>query len=286
MIAQCRPGRRCRNWRECPDCARIRQAQIAEVAERGAAFSPRVTYAVVRTYDPGSFGADKDAFIARLARVTEGGIWTVETGAISTGLHVNIIAGTLDGLAAAQLAKAWPVSSAADCWAADIPRRDVRHVAAYVSKRDSFPHPDEYAGRLYGSWGAWKKPLAALAEDRHGTAPVTAGAAVEAMLAGAGIPAPEPIPAPAFQAPRTEGPGYGKESREEVAARMARNADAWEHAKARHEADKARVARENHLRRTFALYRGELTLHGHCYIPGYGVATLADATALGLRWTE
>jgi len=286
MIAQCRPGRRCRNWRECPDCARIRQAQIAEVAERGAAFSPRVTYAVARTYDPATFEHDRAAFVAKLAKITEGGIWTVETGSISTGLHVNIIAGTMDGLAAAHVARAWPTGSNADFWVADIPRKDARNVAAYSAKRAGMPHPDEYGGRLYGSWGAWKRPLAVLAEDRHGAAPVTAGAALEAMLTGAGIPAPEPIPAPAFQAPATEGPGYRKETRQETAERARRNAEAWEKAKAQHEADKARVARENNLRRTFALYRGELTLHGHCYIPGYGVATLEDARKLGLTWRD
>lgn len=285
MLAHCRPGRRCKDWRDCPDCARIRQAQIAEVAERGAAFSPRVTYAVARTYDPGSFGVDKEAFIARLSKITEGGIWTVETGAISTGLHINIIAGTLDGLTAASLAKAWPATSAADFWAADIPRRDVRNVAAYVSKRDSFPHPDEYGGRLYGSWGAWKRPLAALVEDRNGIAPVTTGAALEAMLTSAGIPDPAPMP-PAFVAPATEGPGYGHESRQAKAERMARNARAWEKAKAQHEADKARAARENYLRRVFALHRGEIELYGHCYIQGYGIATMEDARKLGLAWRD
>lgn len=190
MIAQCRPGKRCRDWRVCPDCARIRQAQIADVAERGAATSPRVTYAVARTYDARTFSADKAQFLTRLAKIADGGIWTVETGKISAGLHINIIAGTKDAVTAAELARAWPTTSPVDVWATEIPRRNARNVAAYASKQTGFPHPDEYRGRLYGSWGTWKRPLATLAESRE--APVLAGAALEAMLSATGIPAPEP----------------------------------------------------------------------------------------------
>lgn len=233
----CRPGRRCKQWRVCDACARIRQAQIADVAEAGAALVPRVTYAVVRTYDAATINRDRERFTARLAKISEGGIWTIEKGERSGGMHINIIAGTLDGITAAKLAACWPVGSSADFWAIDIPRSDVRHVAAYCSKRSAMPEPECYDGRLYGSWGTWKKPLAALVEDRVTTAPVVAGAALQTMLNAV------------TQTPTLEARAVSPEA-------------------------------DKRLRTLFAAHAGEIALHGYCYIPGHGIATLAEARRL------
>lgn len=258
----CRPGRRCKQWRVCDACARIRQAQIADVAEAGAALVPHVSYAVVRTYDAHSINRDREKFIARLAQISEGGLWTIEIGERKGGLHINVIAGTLDPIAAADLAACWPGGSSADFWHTDIPRRDARRVAAYCAKREAMPDADYYGGRLYGSWGTWKRPLAALVEDRHTTPPVVAGAALQTMIERAvGRP-----PWPETAAQRAE--------------RMQDNADRINAAKAEHAAELRKIAERDRLRTLFAAHAGELTLQGVCYIPGYGVATLAEARRL------
>lgn len=267
----CRPGRRCKQWRVCDACARIRQAQIADVAEAGAAMVPRVTYAVARTYDAHSISRDREKFVARLAQISEGGLWTIETGERAGGLHVNVIAGTLDGLAAADLAACWPGGSSADFWATDVPRRDVRKVAAYSSKREALPAADYYGGRLYGSWGTWKRPLAALVEDRHGTALVVAGAALQTMLHAA-VP-----PVPTFRDARPVGRPPYKETASQRAERMQDNADRHAQALQAHAIAERAHAERQRLRTLFAAHAGELTLKGVCYIPGYGVATLAEA---------
>lgn len=274
ILADCRPGRRCKDWRQCPACARIRQCQIANVAEEGAKSSPVVTYAVARVHAPERIEKDRERFMARLATISEGGIWSIETGQISAGLHVNIIAGTIDPVAAADLAKYWPAGSPVDIWAAQIPRADVRNVAAYSAKRSGFPDEKEYSGRLYGSWGAWKRPLAAMVENPR-VSRVAAGAALETMLAAAGVP--DQIPPPVFEA----GPFRGKETAEERAARRERNAQAQaQHMQAQALADRHAQQRE-HLRRVLAAHAGELQLHGFVYVPGYGVASLAQARELG-----
>lgn len=270
----CRPGRRCKQWRNCDDCARIRQAQIADVAEAGAALVPRVSYAVARTYDAHTISRDREKFIARLAQISEGGLWTIEIGERKGGLHINVIAGTLDPIAAADLAACWPGGSSADFWATDVPRREVRHVAAYCSKRAALPDPDYYGGRLYGSWGTWKRPLAALVEDRHTAHPAVAGAALQTMIERA------LSPAPTFREPRPVGRQLHKEAAADRAQRMQFNADERAKALQAHAvAERAHAERER-LRTLFAAHAGELALHGICYIPGYGVATLAEARRL------
>jgi len=199
-----------------------------------------VSYAVVRTYDAHALARDREKFIARLAQFSEGGLWTIETGGRKGGLHVNLIIGTLDGIAASKLAACWPSGSSADFWAAEIPRGDARHVAAYCAKRETMPDGESYAGRLYGSWGAWKRPLAAMVEDRAITPPEVAGAALQTMLHAV-------LPEPSFK-------------------------DA---------ADDREQARNARLKTLFAAHAGELAMHGCCYIPGYGVATLAEARRIG-----
>lgn len=242
----CRVGFRCLDHRQCEACARIRQAQVADVAEVGAATTPgaAITYAVIRTYAPADIGPDREAFAKKLARRTMGGIWTVETGAISTGLHLNLLAATDQPVTAAQIAKMWPVSSPADVWAAPIARPDVRRVAAYMSKKSGIPPEAEYSGRTYGSWGGWKKPLGSLIDDPQ-KAPIVAAAALESLLAGAGVPAPATA--------ATTGPATTQEE-----------------------------LREKHLARLCAIHRGELEIKTSVYVPGWGLVMRADAERFGM----
>lgn len=234
---------------------------------------PRVTYAVARTYDAHSIARDRERFVARLAQISEGGLWTIETGERAGGLHINVIAGTLDGLAAADLAACWPGGSSADFWSTDIPRRDARRVAAYASKRSALPDPDYYGGRLYGSWGTWKRPLAALVES-PASSPVAAAAALDVMLTRA-VP-----PAPTFREPHQCGRPPWKETAAQRAERMRENDTARAAALQAHAVESREHARRERLRTLFAAHAGELALHGVCYIPGYGVATMAEAREL------
>lgn len=273
--SSCRPGNRCRKWRECDSCAQIRQAQIANVAEVGATSSPRVTYAVARTYSQATINKDRGQFLTRLKRATEGGIWTIERGEVSTGLHINIIAGTLSELPAAKLASMWPGD--ADFWATEIPRQDVRNVASYSAKRSQMPDKDEYSGNLYGSWGSWKRPLAALAEGNNA---VTAAIALEAMLADLGIPEPEQVPM--YQKPIYESKPFARsETKREREKRADRNLMTMQQARAEHERKKREIAARNHLKRLYAIHRNEIELKGFAYIAGHGVVTIQDLKAAG-----
>lgn len=276
--SSCRPGNRCRKWRECDYCAQVRQAQIADVAEAGAATSPSVTYAVARTYSQATISKDRSKFMAKLQRATEGGIWTIEKGEVSAGLHINIIAGTSEPLPAAKLAAMWPGD--ADFWAAEIPHSDVRNVAAYSAKRSQMPDRAEYSGNIYGSYGSWKRPLAALVEGKGNAGAVAKGLALEQMLADLGIPEPETPDH--YRGPILETrPFAGHETKRDREKRADRNIATMQEARAEHERHKREVAARNHMKRLYAIHRGEIELHGYAYIPGYGVVTVADLKAAG-----
>ncbi|MDC9720924.1 MAG: hypothetical protein PSN46_09410 [Gammaproteobacteria bacterium] len=268
IISNCEKGFRCRKWKECEHCSRIRQAQIASLAEEGAATSPHITYAVTRTYSQKTISKDRTDFIKRLNRAVNGGIWTIETADI-TGLHVNILLGSDKPIDATKLAGMWG-SSSADIWAAEIPRKDVRNVAAYCSKKESFPNKEEYQGRLYGSFGEWKRPLALLAENK--SSPVVAGAALDGMLAGLGVPEPEPEPE--YNRPSIN--GYRKPKGKELKELLKKNDKKVALSLKQHEQEKNRVARENHLKRLLAAHRGEIELKGFVYVNGWGILHKSD----------
>lgn len=274
IISNCEKGFRCRKWRECEHCARIRQAQIASLAEEGAATSPHITYAVTRTYSQQTISKDRTDFIKRLNKAVNGGIWTIETADI-TGLHVNIVVGSDKPIDATKLAEMW--DSSADVWAAEIPRKDVRNVAAYCSKKESFPTKNEYSGRLYGSFGEWKRPLSLLAEQK--TSPVVAGAALEGMLAGLGMPEPEAEPEysrPLISVPYGDKP-KGKDLKDLIKANNKKVAISMQE----YEVEKNRVARDNHLKRLLAVHRGEIELKGFVYVNGWGILHKSDLIKAG-----
>lgn len=244
----CAPGSRCRRWRECQHCAAIRQAQIANVAEGGAARSARITYAVVKPSTPDGLADQRPEFLRAIAPHIDGAIWTVETGQWNVSLHLNLIAGASVAIDAAQVASLYP--SRCEVWAAEIPRTDVRNVAAYIAKRGGMPLKRRYPGHLYGSTGTWKRPLALLAE---GASPIAAAAALEAELERLGVPAP-PQPPPAAIEPGAPG--------QRISAT---------HAAA--------------IRRVLAVARDQLRLQGAVYVPGVGMVTLDDARRLGIDST-
>lgn len=275
IISNCEKGFRCRKWKECEQCARIRQAQIASLAEEGAATSPHVTYAVTRTYSQQTISKDRTDFIKRLSNAVNGGIWTIETADI-TGLHVNIVVGSDKPIDATKLANIWG-SKSADIWAAEIPRKDVRNVAAYCSKKENFPTKSEYSGRLYGSFGEWKRPLALLAEQKK--SPVVAGAALEGMLAGLGVQELEK--APDYNRPIIDRP-YGEKTKgKDLKDLIKANDKKIALSLQEYEVEKNRVVRDNHLKRLLAANRGEIELKGFVYVNGWGILHKSDLIKTG-----
>lgn len=248
-VAECCAGSRCKLWKTCIDCQHIRQAQIASVAESGASTSRKISFAVIRTSSPKNIHKDKARLMRSLKNQVDGGVWTIETGKVSTGLHLNIIAGADHPVDAARFAKYW--SSDANIVSKEVPRAEVRNVAAYISKGgETVPQAGEYSGRLYGSFGTWKKPLAVAAGQT--IAPILAGLAQEQILSDLGIEAPEVRATP-----------YGVT-----------------------DADKNEWNKQMHMRRLLAVYADQINVEGYVFVPGYGIAGKKELEQCGLSVSD
>jgi hypothetical protein len=159
----CWPGNRCRDWRHCEQCARIRQARIATAAERLGGIAGPLDWTTLQPTST-SFAAIANAreeFLRKTA--PPGAIWTIEQAPTTRNLHINILTPSIEP-PDLKHAHAFHVRAITD------PRR----VAAYISKREQMPAKEDYSGRLYGTAG----PLWQWLSGR-GQQPLIQGAAIQ-----------------------------------------------------------------------------------------------------------
>lgn len=157
---------RCHNWRDCASCGRIRQAKVADMAQRLASMYPTLSWAVIEPHRPGAGAIEQARDEWRRIAKPGAGIWTIEQSKRTGNLHLNIIS---NSTAARSL-------SAAECWQQRIVG-DPRNVAAYISKPSQAPARSDHHGRLLGTLGPlWQY----LAHERQ--APAVAAAAIQHAL--------------------------------------------------------------------------------------------------------
>jgi hypothetical protein len=164
---QCTSRSRCENPRVCEYCARVRQSKIAGIAEQIEAEYGQLTLTVLKP-EQNTAAALKAVHASFMRRaLAPAGIWTVETGELFAGLHLNIISPK-------PAAARWKCESYSE-----LLKTTARDAAAYIAKRKGMPLPEQYPGRLYGSWG---QIGAMLASQEMPT--IVQGAAIEASLNG------------------------------------------------------------------------------------------------------
>lgn len=166
--AKCSTRSRCRNVRECDYCANTRQKMIAGVAESIEANYGQLTLTTIKPAQNSeeAIKALRASFMRRA--LAPAGIWTVETGELFSGLHLNV-------LSPKPLPAQWRKCETYS----ELVQTTARDAAAYISKRSGMPPLDQYKGRMYGSWGRVGEIL--LSEQ---VAPVVQAAAVELTLSG------------------------------------------------------------------------------------------------------
>lgn len=138
----CTPQARCRRWRHCDHCARIRQARIANAAARLASISARLDWVTLSPIAAGSHAVVKSRaeFLQKVR--PDGAVWTIEQAPTTGRLHCNIL------LPSHEPRRLTLSASHVVC---DI--NEPRRIAAYISKREQMPSPENYPGRLYGTAG-------------------------------------------------------------------------------------------------------------------------------------
>ena len=140
--SDCRGNYYCHHWRICERCARIRQAKIAERAEYLELRQGKLALAVWKP-DYNTAQATKnlrDKLIK--SKLAPSGIWTIETGELYAGLHLNTI------FPARYIEEARHKADHIE-----IIKTSARAAAAYIGKRTGMPTIKQYSGRLMGEWG-------------------------------------------------------------------------------------------------------------------------------------
>lgn len=269
IISQCRKGNRCKQWRTCPECANIRQARIANVAEQGSLSSPYLTFAVVKPLKNGSFSTEKTNLIKEVNKASEGLIWTVETGEL-TGLHTNLVIGSSTPFDMQTIYKALSVES--HVWGnTNLNHKDVRNVASYISKQKGMPDKSEYSGNLYGSMGSWKRPLAIAFEQT--ISPVIAGIAGEQLLIDYGVPKPE---ANFMLKP------MGKDNGQDIAKRITHNKKEIERIKQATDNHERNANNYKEMQRVLAVLADEIEIKGSVYLKGWGFVGKRELAEFGV----
>lgn len=163
---RCTPSRRCKDWKHCPRCAAVRQAEIATACERLEAECGHLRWHILYPDQRGQAALEKARANWLRTVSPKGAIWTVEQSSKTGALHCNIIT-PAQHIYQPRAAAYWHQAIAGD----------VRNVGAYISKRGQFPKEHDYTGRLYGTAGQlWQ----ILAEQR--IAPVVQAAALQYAL--------------------------------------------------------------------------------------------------------
>jgi len=138
----CTPAQRCKNWRICDHCAKIRQKKAADKAEELEKYAGQLFLTVI-TPEENTGTALRRARAAMLRKSIAGtGIWSIEKGEKHSRLHINIIT---------------PQPKIIEITGAQIHteqiRTSARSTAAYITKPSAAPSLIQYDGRLLGSWG-------------------------------------------------------------------------------------------------------------------------------------
>jgi hypothetical protein len=176
-IIPCLPELPCHQFRTCDRCAKLRQAHYAEIARAKTRAIP-ATFATITNIPA------HDVATATALHPGQGGLWSIERGQLSAGLHVNLLFQAQQTFSATDILASAPIQGAS-AWATTVPPEDLPSIAAYITKRSGIPLKSTYLGRTTGTWGTWRSARS-IAQTMK-TAPVATAAIFEAELRALGL---------------------------------------------------------------------------------------------------
>jgi hypothetical protein len=168
--SNCSGRHHCGNWRTCTRCANFRAARIADRAEYLQQRHGKLSFAVAKPKNNTEADIKKLRNSIVRSKLAPAGLWTIETGELYAGLHLNLLLPT-ESLALDHGRFEY----------IETIRTSTRAAAAYICKRQGMPLPNQYAGRLQGEWGSVVQHL--MNSDDLQAAPAQA-AALEMALSG------------------------------------------------------------------------------------------------------
>lgn len=149
-LNSCNRYHRCRQYRTCDDCARLRQAHIADVAEELLSQYQALYVARITPYSNTS--AEITRLKAAVKRQLENNdaLWSVEQGTEKGLLHLNIIS-PVAFFKKFKMAEYWQGEQV----------RNLRQAAAYMLKKSQIPEQAAYSGRQFGAFKSMSDLFAA-----------------------------------------------------------------------------------------------------------------------------
>lgn len=153
---KCKPYRRCKNFKICKTCNRIRQAHLADLTSMAGRFSPHSQYAVVMPYGEAQNHIKelKTKLTRKLRKSTNGTMVTVESSN-NDALHLNIITNSDNRLTTAPFSKIISnMNFEASIFLDDLKTNtDIRRATAYSNKIESIPNRYQYNGNILNTTG-------------------------------------------------------------------------------------------------------------------------------------
>lgn len=144
----CTSASRCRLYRTCAHCARLRQAHVADLAERLLAQYPAVFLSrfTPHTNTKQEIERLKTSIKRQLGNYQA--IWSIEIGQEKQLLHLNILSASPE-FKHPKNAEYWQGQAASN----------LRQLAAYMVKQDQIPPTEIYQGRQFGGFTSMSKLL-------------------------------------------------------------------------------------------------------------------------------
>ena len=191
----CEPRNRCKKFKECEQCNRIRQAKMSDITELASRFSNRATYAVVmphgKAQNQNTIKALKTKVTRKLRKSTDGMMVSVETSA-NDALHLNLIInspGEISPRPFQTIIKNMGIE--ASIFVEDISKNDIRRVTSYAMKFQSLPSKEQYTGNLINLSGGVRNASDVIKSHRMGRyAPAVAVESMNLTLLEMGLEPP------------------------------------------------------------------------------------------------
>lgn len=148
MSENCTPKSRCKKFRTCEVCARIRQKRVADLAVSIFEAQPDIHAMRFTPYDQSHNGIIRLKTSICRGSAGKSHLWTIELGEMTKQLHLNYLS-TEPLLKQIKNCESWQTQRLTD----------LRSYAAYIVKQSQIPPIEVYSGRQYGGFKSISKLL-------------------------------------------------------------------------------------------------------------------------------
>jgi len=199
LYGNCKPYNRCKKFKTCTTCNRIRQAHLSDLTEMAGRFSKHSQYAVVMPFGDGQENIKeiKTKITRKIRKSTNGAMISVESSK-NQALHLNIILNSDELIKPLIFEKILENTGGGSVFVDELHNPlDIRKATSYSSKISSIPDAKQYAGNILNTAGNIRTMKQILHSDRMmSNNPYMALASMSQAFAKIGVLPPNPATTP------------------------------------------------------------------------------------------